>query len=307
MILTNILRGSWLRCREFLWSQWWRLGISDDMRRFRLMGYILGSVFGTYAVVNLAYDPQVSVLAAPTRLPFLEFFRFQLLPFIDRPLTWVGLDLSGSYRSLRGFAAVGAAIWANAEFRCNHYLVLYLFPSRQPRPGYLELDLKKAFAQPWPPPTPSLLSCRSLLRLLHIALLTYSLVGALFTLIGLLIGIYVLFRLLKDSCLFLIGLVVWALQETLRPFERVGDDAHAGTRAFLFLYRLLRHIDNALNSWRDPVVIPASEIGTFRPLLRLVLKESGVVCAAIIILVTLLVSTDLIHFLPSTTAIRHGQ
>jgi len=261
------------------------------------VGYTLGSIFGTFAVVNLAYDSNVRILTS-VHLPLLSFFRFNLLPFINHPLNWVGFDLSGSYHSLTGFAAIGAGIWANAEFRSNHYLVLHPFPTLQSPPGYLEMDLRKAFARTWPPPAPSLISLRSLLRVPHTLVLTYSLLG-IFTASGLVIGAYFIYRVLKEVCVFTCGLAVWCIQEALRPLERIGDDHNVGTKAFLAVYRLRQRIDERPEAWRQPEVLRPHDFGSIRPVLRTVLLESGVVCALILLAIGILVATGVVHFAPA--------
>lgn len=294
-MIVRILRGLSVRCQDFAKSWWRRIGFYGGIRHLRLVGYTLGPIFGTFAVVNLAYDLNVRLLTS-VHLPLLSFFRLSLLPFINHPLTWVGIDASASYHSLTGVAAIGAGIWANAEFRSNRYLILHPFPNIQRPPGYLEMDLKRVFAQPWPPTAPSLLSFRSVLRVPHALILTYSLLGILFTIAGIAVGSYFIYRFIKEFLVFVWGLALWCVQEALRPFERIDDDHHVGTRAFLSAYRMRQRIDEKLEAWRDPDILLPKEFGSIRPVVRVVVFESGVVCALILVVVGLLLATGLVQF-----------
>lgn len=275
------------RVGRFARGKWSRLG-DKRMRRFRLLGYSLGSILATYSIVDAFYDLNIDIFDA-VNIPFWEFYRQQIVPFLAEPLRWVGLDLGSLYESVVPLSGVGASIWANAEFRKNRYLFLHPFPKLQRRPGYFDPNFDWTRAPKAQEP-PRLLSIRSVLRVPEIILLTYSLMGLVCSLFGLVVGVRFLARYVFEILLFFAEASAYIVRHFLAPLERWGDDNHSGTRIFLAAYdfhaRLEQNLHERLHRRR---MILLSERESIKPLLRDILSEAGRVSSLVLVLLAIVV------------------
>lgn len=271
------------RIGRFARGKWSRLG-DKRMRRFRMFGYSLGSILATYSIVGAFYDLNIDIFGA-VNLPFWEFYRQQIVPFLAEPLRWVGLDLGSFYESVVPLSGVGASIWANAEFRENRYLFLHPFAKLQRRPGYFDPNFDWTRAPKAQEP-PRLLSIRSVLRVPEVILLTYSLMGLVCSLFGLVVGLRSLARYLFEILLFFAEASAYIVRHFLAPLERWGDDDHSGTRIYDFHARLEQNLYERLHRRR---MILLSERESIKPLLRDILTEAGRVSSLVLVLLAIVV------------------
>ncbi len=223
-----------------------RLGSRERNQRYMLIAYIIGSFTTTYSVIDILYDLNITFINS-IELPFYDFYVQEIIPFILSPLKLVGFNYSSFYGSIVIVAGIGASIWANAEFRSNQYLILYPFQNLQDRPGYIESDIEKLSEEPITPEPPKFLSFKSFVRFIEILFLTYTGIGIVSFIGGVVVGFYSLVTFMYEVILLSIGSLVYIFQHILFPLERFGDDDYWGTKVFLSVFNYRRGIDDTLN------------------------------------------------------------
>jgi hypothetical protein len=176
------------RLSDFARCKWGPLGKKRLL--FRLLMYFFGAILAMHSIIEIFYDFNFRLFDLHT-LPTWDFYRQQVTPFLAQPLTWIGLNLR-SLHSYVALSAVGAAIWAHAEYKTGQYLFLYPFPKIQPRPGHI--DMGSWSEPPEFPSPPRIISKRNLLRLLEKFVLTYLFLGAIAAVVALFAGLRTLRR-----------------------------------------------------------------------------------------------------------------
>ena len=286
-----LLRELWGKITGFASTKLGRLGTSR-WRNFRLLNYALGALFLTYSTLNLLYDLNINFMQVVS-IPFLDFFRQQLVPFLTYPFKYAGFDFGNIFGSLLSVSLIGGSLWANAEYRNGKYLHLYPFRKLQKRPGSIDF---KSFGKLPPPqrPPPQLLSTRSALRIPHSLLLGYSMLGLLPATVGAISALWVISRYAWEFMMLFQVIILFACQRFLVRYERWGDDENMGTRLFLAFYRPYRDVDKRLNDHlRRHNLIFLTPRGPISALARDVVAEASRV--AVLVLLILLSLFILFH------------
>ena len=73
------------RSAYFARAKWNRLDRADEGRKARFPAYVLGASASPYSLVEVAYDLNIVAMDV-LRLPFWNFCREQIVPFMAMPL-----------------------------------------------------------------------------------------------------------------------------------------------------------------------------------------------------------------------------
>jgi len=256
-------------------------------RTFKLLGYAIGSLFATYSILHFFFKLNITILDFK-RLPFWDFYRLDLIPFLAHPVTWVGIEPHSMYEALMVMSGIGGSLWANAEFRRDWYIPFHVFPGLQKifrhdqhRPG--EVDLKRWDEPPVFDSPPPFFSKRSLARFPHAALLGYSLLGLAGMALGVIGALRITASFLWELLLFSTTAILFIAESLLYPFERMDDQQYLGTRVFLVVYDFRRKLDEMLDKRFEPEPFPVGQ--GFKRVLRDIATEAGrVVCLTAVLL-----------------------
>lgn len=257
--------------------------------KLTLKGQLIAAIGMLYPVLNIFYDFNIHWFSI-FDMPFGAFYREEVLPFITKPVNWVGFPLSNLYLSLVGFSAIGASVWANAEFQLQSYTLLFFMPKAQNRPGVMDFDMEKTIKkdeEKLKKNPQRLFSVARLMMFVHIALFTWTLLGLLAFVAGLFQGVKTFISFFRFLSL---TLRTGSNFEKYMKHEIVGP---GGSRTstpesekFEVEYRKLK--EEVENSLKRPNLIPLADIDTIKPLIRETGKQTGRIVAIHFVLLILI-------------------
>jgi hypothetical protein len=253
-----------------------RLTPNFENQRKALFAYLVAGAFATFALAHLLYELNIDWTLA-RKLPLWDFYSEQLVPFLVTPFRWVGIDLHDILEPLLVLSGLGAALWTGAEYRRGVYLALYPFPKLQRRPGDVEFgDWSEPPKVREPPP----MLLRWIARIAQLVLLKYTFLGLIAVVPGVLAGLRAGPRYVYEVWLLVAGNCLYVIQHFLAPYERWDEQDHPDTKRFLLVYNLRADMEERLHGLlQRPPLIPVSEVGTIKPLVKTLLADSARVFA----------------------------
>jgi len=267
--------------------------LAEDTRAFRALDrarhgdrgwfpYLLGAVLMTYGFIDLVYDLNFHPLRVFS-MPWMEFYRREIVSFVSHPLSWVGIHPGPLYKSAVALSAIGTSFWAAAEFRSMNYLALYPFPRLQRRIG--SVDFREDWLKQPEKPKPESKRrywFRWVLRFPEAILLSYTLLGFVTLGVGLILGFRTLARWIVGVLAFLLARFLYVFQNLLWPFEDLTNEDAWGSRVFRAVHDPRKSIDDWLTrQLQAPTLLrPGS---AFKELIKEVFRDSARVSALAIV------------------------
>jgi len=235
----------------------------------RAVLFVVGSVLTAYSIANLVYELNVD-FENFLSLPFYQFWRTELIPFLMKPITWTGWNPPSFYDGVVALSGIGASIWAKAEFDTKWRFIRHLMFVERYRGPRLDLSaVGKKIA-----PT-SRFSLSYILTVPFGLLLTYSLVGIFASLIFLIYGLYFMARDAVRLITFMIGNVFYMFEHSTYV-EWWKSPKNWRSRLFLLFHDTRKALDKPVFEadpiWRVQSIDPKHRD---RTMLRTVLRPGA--------------------------------
>ncbi len=248
-----------------------KLAENKKKRFFILATYLISGFLVTYSILHTVYALNIK-LNLILYLPFSDFYTTQLIPFLAKPMKWIGFDLNNLYNTALAISAVGATIWARSEFENDKFLILFFFPKVQRRPGYIDLDLTSWETPPdlSPKKIPFWLKIlKMILRAIYTFFLMYLLLGIIALVLGLPYTLRHSFKYIHEFLRYCLIQLTTIILYLIWGFENDKQSKWKPNLFYFFYNMRKRNSDKLQKSLSNPFAYPVSEFGTIRPIIEI--------------------------------------
>ena len=199
--------------------------------------FVVGSVLTAYSIANLVYELNVD-FEKLVQLPFYEFWRTEVIPFMMKPIVWAGWNPPSFYDGVVAMSGIGASIWAKAEFDTKwQFFRHFAFIERYRGPRFDRSAVGK------PLKSPSRFSISYFLTIPFGLLLTYSLIGILASLTLVIYGLYFMIRDVIRLTMFMLGSVLYVFEHSTYVHEWWKSPNTWRSRVFLLFHDARKALD----------------------------------------------------------------